>query len=660
MTGQRQAVQAERCPFLQRKVQGMTSIKSWYLRLSTAILVLAAGQRVLAQPANFTLTEPASRRLELDAVFTTEQEAIDVRALGAVGGLAISGAVTLDLPSSYVRIILEDERGTEYQVFESNTLLDYTSPVALDMYCEETCSLGNVGVSRLRVELEGAQVNLDVVFASEAVTGRSELDRVKVRAVAERAMQLQDKIQRVQASIAAYGYKWVAGETAVARLTYEEKKQHACGPLNNLFGFEYYLGGIFEIPQLSDACEEPTDGRESPYVAEFSWRDRHGEDWLTPVKNQGGCGSCWAFAATGATELLTNLYFNQHLDLDLAEQDGLSCSGAGSCAGGWPETTLRYYASEGVVDEGCFPYAARDLMCTEKCTEPKQRIQISGVTPFSGSQGEDGLKALLLRGAVSGGIYWWSHAMTLVGYKVLDVGDQIFYNSESGGGYITIEAGDPLVGRTAWHFKNSWGPQWGDSGYVYVVTDISNIGWTAGLEGPVSATQLSDRDIRCEDRDGDGFYNWGVGAKPKTCPPTISDVPDGDDDDRCLGPQNEYGFLAALCQADEIDLGPIAHPKGIIVDGQAPLQISRWPFWWKHHAPDVIYVHFRAWRKHTLDNLSVVVGDQSTDLRGHHQIVPVAISYPEPVHFTLIAKKKQKVLVSWRALPSDTCEETTH
>ncbi len=55
-----------------------------------------------------------------------------------------------------------------------------------------------------------------------------------------------------------------------------------------------------------------------------------------------------------------NLYFNQHLDLDLAEQDALSCGSSGSCKGGSHGSTLDYYTNTGVVAEVFFPSPAID------------------------------------------------------------------------------------------------------------------------------------------------------------------------------------------------------------------------------------------------------------------------------------------------------------
>lgn len=66
---------------------------------------------------------------------------------------------------------------------------------------------------------------------------------------------------------------------------------------------------------------------------------------------------------------------------------------------------------------------------------------------------------------------------------------------------------------------------------------------------PITSLNYTDADIICEDRDGDGYYNWGIGPKPPHCPPCAPDEPDGDDSNPNLGPMNEFGYCM-----------PLAHP----------------------------------------------------------------------------------------------------
>ena len=76
---------------------------------------------------------------------------------------------------------------------------------------------------------------------------------------------------------------------------------------------------------------------------------------VTPPKNQGSCGSCWAFATVGVFESL--LLLKNRPFYDLSEQDVLSCSGAGSCAsGGFPYYGLKWALTNGIATEAVLPY----------------------------------------------------------------------------------------------------------------------------------------------------------------------------------------------------------------------------------------------------------------------------------------------------------------
>ena len=166
---------------------------------------------------------------------------------------------------------------------------------------------------------------------------------------------------------------------------------------------------------------------------------------MTSIKSQ-RCADCWAHSALGATEAVGNLYFNQHLDLNLSEQELVSCSGAGNClTGGFTHDALNYVQRAGVVDETCFPESGIDESCGTCCTNPQERVMISGVKPIFPVLGEDEIKrTLIASGPVSFGIIGWWHVMVLAGY--------------------TRETG---TGDTLWILKNSWGTGWGDKGFAY-------------------------------------------------------------------------------------------------------------------------------------------------------------------------------------------------
>jgi len=331
---------------------------------------------------------------------------------------------------------------------------------------------------------------------------------------------------------------WVSAETGVSKLSFADRKK-LYGQSTFPPGFEYYTGGVIQVgPQLKAATA-------SAYVSKWDWRNRHGKDWVTKVTDQGDCGSCWAFAATGATEAAVNLYFNKDtIDLDLSEQDVVSCSGGGSCSGGYPSVALDYIKNTGIVDEAAFPYTATNNSCSNKSSNPREKIKIAGKIAFGGTtypRTEDNLKAMIIKyGPLSGGVTNWSHALTVVGWKVVAAGDYFYYRNSSGGvGWITVSPTSSLIGTTVWLLKNSWADDWGDHGYLYLQSSISNISNTYGLLTPVTSVKVT-RTVACVDNDGDGYYWWGTGSKPSTCP-TCPNTPDGDDSNNTLGPLDAYG-----------------------------------------------------------------------------------------------------------------------
>lgn len=497
-----------------------------------------------SQNVAFSAVNEPDQEVQLENLYTESGLIHTFQSKRRSSGVSISGDIWLNSDSSLVRIILVDNRFNEYLVYEAYPLLEGYEEFSINKACEETALLNNVTPLEMRVEIIDAVFFLKTIHLSPA-----RLFMAKSAGDVRNAQQ-QSKIDRLNKNLEDRGIPWAAGETSISRLSYEEKKEYFGGELPNLNGFEYYAGGIFVMPGALDQEEQTgsnqltTGAANSPYVKEFSWRNVHGQDWVSPVKNQSSCGSCWAFSATGATELMVNLYYNQLLDLDLSEQQVLSCSGAGSCRGGYPGVALDYIRSAGIVNEDCFPYRASDLSCSDICTNPRERISIDGYVPFAVKY-IDGLKRLILDGPVSLGIIPWRHAITLVGYKTLLAGDEILVKTSSENRWISIDQNSPYINKTAWLIKNSWGSWWGDGGYAYIFTNMSDIYLTYGLQGPVTSLNYNPSDIACTDDDGDGYYYWGTGPKPPHCPP-CPDEPDGDDSNPCFGPKDEFGNLQSF------------------------------------------------------------------------------------------------------------------
>ncbi|UCG95205.1 MAG: hypothetical protein JSV92_04135 [archaeon] len=97
----------------------------------------------------------------------------------------------------------------------------------------------------------------------------------------------------------------------------------------------------------------------------FDWRDYKGENWMTGVKDQGACGSSWAFATLGSMEAKYNIQEDDpDLDIDLSEQYLVSdCHPDGDCSGGIIYDAFVFANNTGVATESCYNYIGIDSFC---------------------------------------------------------------------------------------------------------------------------------------------------------------------------------------------------------------------------------------------------------------------------------------------------------
>jgi len=204
-------------------------------------------------------------------------------------------------------------------------------------------------------------------------------------------------------------------------------------------------------------------------------------DWttqgaVTAVKDQGGCGSCWAFSSTGGLEGAWQVGTGQLTSM--SEQYLVDCTtnaGEGGCDGGSMENAFVFVHGNGIATEASYPYTATDGSCQSGFTEAIPAGAVAGY--MSVDQSTEGLQSALQSGPVSiaieadqasfqhytGGVLsskLFASCGTRLDHGVLAVG----YDSES----FTV--------------KNSWGSSWGADGYL----KISNKGNTCGIHSDAS------------------------------------------------------------------------------------------------------------------------------------------------------------------------------
>ncbi len=291
-----------------------------------------------------------------------------------------------------------------------------------------------------------------------------------------------ETLDEVERRIEAQNLHWTPGRTSVSELTEEQFKM--------LLGLRVPP----EVAARSQKITEEYELRDLQFPPSFDWRDYGG---VTPVKDQDGCGSCWDFAAVGALESMVLIY--GAVEYDLSEQQVLSCATPGyGCSGGWMSWAWAHFRDHGAALESCMPYQADDTTACiedtcEKYATTDAWVDIPNVV--------EAIKEKVT-----------NHGPVATTFHVYD--DFRYYTDgcyEHAGddpvnhAVVIIGWNDSLCGgEGAWLAKNSWGEDWGMSGYFWIKYGTCNFGSNTQAVNYLEGTNISYSDHQVDDAGGDG------------------------------------------------------------------------------------------------------------------------------------------------------------
>jgi C1A family cysteine protease len=192
-------------------------------------------------------------------------------------------------------------------------------------------------------------------------------------------------------------------------------------------------------------------------------------DWtaksaVTPVKNQQQCGSCWAFSSTGALEGAFAIATGKLVSF--SEQQLVDCSkafGNQGCSGGLMDNAFTYEEGTAICTEDSYPYTAQVGVCkASNCTAGAPKGAVTGFKDVNINDTQALMEAV-------------AQQPVSVAIEADQMSFQLYH-----GGVLTTDCGSKLDhgvlvvgygtdnGVDYWKIKNSWGPQWGESGYIRI------------------------------------------------------------------------------------------------------------------------------------------------------------------------------------------------
>jgi len=346
--------------------------------------------------------------------------------------------------------------------------------------------------------------------------------------------------------------------------------------LSFTLGHNEFSGFTWEEFQRAHMSElflnRPPKNVERMHFKEGGYQLADSVDWVakgavTPIKNQGRCGSCWAFSTTGSVEGAYQIASGKLVSL--SEEDLVQCdhNGDQGCQGGLMDNAFEFINKNGgIATEESYPYTSGSGV-TGSCNSAKATNKAVTVSAFTDvpKGDEDALKSAVAKQPVSVAIEADKSVFQLYKSGVLDSSS---CGKKLDHGVLVVGYGTEN-GKDYWKVKNSWGATWGENGFIKMVRNKDQCGISQSASYPTGAKSVGPSPPSPSP----------TPPSPGPSPPSPSKTHYGDPKNGCLSDEMEVtiqGVAGDFCtpKCGFFKHCPTDVPTGVTAQPQCALQDS--------------------------------------------------------------------------------------